>query len=144
MAKVGLQRASELTGKSRSTIHRAMEKGRLSYEKGDTGERLVDVSELERVFGISASGSVSDGDAPMDQRHDVRLVELMAQLTYERAKNALQAERIEELKAREQDLREERDKWRFQAERLLMDQRSPQPHRSIFGWFGRARRSHGS
>jgi hypothetical protein len=46
MAKVGLQRAAELTGKSRSTIHRAMNAGRLSYEKNESGERLIDVSEL--------------------------------------------------------------------------------------------------
>ena len=32
MAKVGAQRAAELTGKSKSTIQRAMNAGKLSYE----------------------------------------------------------------------------------------------------------------
>jgi hypothetical protein len=48
MALVGLKRASELTGKNQSTIHRAMKAGRLSYSLSDSGERLLDTSELTR------------------------------------------------------------------------------------------------
>ena len=124
MAKVGLQRAAELTGKSRSTIHRAMTAGRLSYEKTESGDRLVDVSELQRLFGDVRSESVRD-DAPEDRGHATQLAETRAQLELERAKNDLLAERIEELKAREGELREDRDRWRTQAEgatRLLTHQ----------------------
>ena len=51
MAKVGVQRATELTGKSKSTIQRAMKSGKLSYDV-DNNRKLIDVSELERVFGV--------------------------------------------------------------------------------------------
>mgnify|MGYP001236298465 CR=1 FL=1 len=52
MAKVGAQRAAVLTGKSKSTVQRAMNSGKLSYELDQNGRRVIDVSELERVFGI--------------------------------------------------------------------------------------------
>ncbi|MAM35235.1 MAG: hypothetical protein CMH28_09190 [Micavibrio sp.] len=50
MAKVGAKRAAELTGKSKSTIQRAMKSGKVSYEVLDNNRRVVDVSELERVL----------------------------------------------------------------------------------------------
>ena len=33
MAKVGAQRAAELTGKSKSTVQRAMNNGKISFDK---------------------------------------------------------------------------------------------------------------
>ena len=55
MAKIGAQRAAELTGKSKSTIQRAMNGGKISFERDANGRRVVDVSELERVFGLKKS-----------------------------------------------------------------------------------------
>ena len=55
MAKVGAQRAAVLTGRSKSTVQRAMNAGKLSYEQDANGRRIIDVSELERVFGIKPS-----------------------------------------------------------------------------------------
>ena len=42
MAKVGTQRAAELTGKSKSTIQRAMKSGKLSSEKDANGRAIID------------------------------------------------------------------------------------------------------
>ena len=53
MSKVGAQRAADLTGRSKSTVQRAMKSGKLSFEIDENGQRLVDVSELERVFGMA-------------------------------------------------------------------------------------------
>jgi hypothetical protein len=55
MAKLGLKKAAEETGKSPSTIHRAMDSGRLSYELNEHGERVVDTAELFRVFSPKSS-----------------------------------------------------------------------------------------
>ena len=52
MAKVGAQRAAALTGKSKSTIQRAMKSGKISYELDHNGRRVIDVAELERAFGL--------------------------------------------------------------------------------------------
>jgi hypothetical protein len=52
VAAIGLAEAVRLTGRNQSTIHRAMKAGRLSFTKDETGERRIDVAELERVFGV--------------------------------------------------------------------------------------------
>lgn len=124
MSKVGLKRASELTGKNQSTIHRAMKDGRLSFERIDTGERLIDVSELERVFGLRDQQADARKLAPDLASKDVQLAELRAQLTAEREKSAI-------LAADKEDLRIERDRLLKVVEsqtehiKLLTDQRRP-------------------
>ena len=51
MAKVNVAKASDLTGKSKSTIQRALKSGRLSFSLTDSGDKEIDTSELERVYG---------------------------------------------------------------------------------------------
>jgi len=51
MALLTLTEAAAAVGKDRSTIHRNIEKGRLSAVLDASGERRVDTSELIRVFG---------------------------------------------------------------------------------------------
>lgn len=51
MAKVSISEASRLTGKSRTTLHRLIKTGELSTCHGARNARMVDVSELIRVFG---------------------------------------------------------------------------------------------
>lgn len=67
MAAVGLAEASRLTGKNVSTIHWAMKAGRLSYAMSATGERQIEVAELERVFGLKfqSSGNLDGGNGAM-------------------------------------------------------------------------------
>jgi hypothetical protein len=50
MAKVNVSQAAQMAGVSRSTIHKQLNAGKLSAERLD-GKTLIDVSELERVFG---------------------------------------------------------------------------------------------
>lgn len=51
MAKISISEAARLTGKSRTTLHRLIKAGELSTCHGARNARLVDVSELMRVFG---------------------------------------------------------------------------------------------
>src|SRR5512134_2336230 len=78
----GLKRASELTGKNQSTIHRAMKAGRLSYSLRDSGERLLDTSELNRLFPVKNGDDVLRNDAPAEQRKDAQAADLHARLTF--------------------------------------------------------------
>lgn len=127
MAKVGAQRAAELTGKSKSTIQRAMNAGKLSYEIDANGRRLVDVSELERVFGLEPQGNdtasrpSAEGGAPA----------FAVELELEKARNAIELERLrmETRMAQEQlemaqrqieDLKVQRDLWQKQAQQILI------------------------
>ena len=51
MTKVSISEAARLTGKSRTTLHRLIKTGELSTCHGARNARMVDVSELIRVFG---------------------------------------------------------------------------------------------
>lgn len=51
MAKVSISEAARLTGKSRTTLHKLIKTGELSTCHGARNARMVDVSELLRVFG---------------------------------------------------------------------------------------------
>lgn len=51
MTKISISEAARLTGKSRTTLHRLIKTGELSTCHGARNARMVDVSELIRVFG---------------------------------------------------------------------------------------------
>lgn len=138
MAKVGLTRAAELTGKSPSTIHRAMRKGRLSFEMDEHRSRLVDVSELERVFGLVARPDQERNATTALRQDGVQLIEQRAQLDVERMRTAMLEERLRDLATQRDELRDDRNRWRTQAERLLTDQRptSASSERPA-GWWSR-------
>ncbi|MBK0094310.1 helix-turn-helix domain-containing protein [Erwinia sp. S59] len=51
MAKVSISEAARLTGKSRTTLHRLIKTGELSTCSGVRNTKMVDISELLRVFG---------------------------------------------------------------------------------------------
>jgi hypothetical protein len=141
VALVGLKRASELTGKNQSTIHRAMKSGRISYSTNDSGERLVDTAELHRVFPIHLAQNIEACKvAPELQSNDAQLHELRAQLEVERVKAGMLEARLKALEEDKADLKVDRDKWRVQAEQanlLLTDQREKQeqtPERKKSFW----------
>lgn len=121
MAKVGAQRAAELTGRSKSTVQRSMNSGKLSFEIDGNGRRLIDVSELDRVFGLLPQ---SGGSAPASQ-------ESTSQAELQRAADMLEIERLkmrvrgleEQLEiTREQleDMRGQRDLWQKQSQQILI------------------------
>jgi hypothetical protein len=55
MALIGLAEAARLSGRNRATIHRALKSGKLAFSLAEGGERKIDISELERVFGTKAT-----------------------------------------------------------------------------------------
>jgi|GEM_PF-906751 len=125
MAKVGAQRASELTGVSKSTIQRAMNAGKLSFELDGNQRRLVDVSELERVFGLKPQGQ-----AHAESESAVSAATSM-QVELEKARHALELEKLrmesrliqEKLDAaleQIEDLKIQRDLWQKQAQQILI------------------------
>ncbi len=126
MAKVGAQRAAELTGKSKSTIQRAMNSGKLSFELDNNGRRIIDVSELERCFGLQNSGqdSASTSSEPAAAGSSV-------QQELEKAQHLLESERLkmrikmledqlESANTQIDDLKAQRDQWQKQASQVLL------------------------
>ena len=117
MAKVGAQRAAELTGKSKSTIQRAMNNGKLSYEKDANDRRVVDVSELERVFGLQKS--TTSEESPSAEAELQKATEI---LETERMKMRIRMleDQLDNAKEQIEDLKNQRDQWQKQAQQVLL------------------------
>jgi len=128
MAKVGAQRAAELTGKSKSTVQRAMNAGKLSFEVDGNGRRLVDVSELDRVFGLQPQGNNTSSSASSDMGDSGMSA---MELELEKARHAIEIERLKmevrmvgdqlDIALRQiEDLKVQRDLWQKQATQILI------------------------
>ena len=118
MAKVGAQRAAELTGKSKSTIQRAMNSGKLSYELDANGRRIIDVSELERAFGLENQSSGSSSNASVEQE----LEKAAGLIEMERMKMRIQMleGQLQAAEGQVEDLKAQRDQWQKQASQVLL------------------------
>ncbi len=126
MPELSLSQAAKLTGKSKSTINRAVKTGKLSATRNDDGSYSIDPAELSRAFGLEPDDSAKRSDA---ERDETRLIERIEAL-----ETMLNRER--EISA---DLKEDRDRWRQQATALLTDQRSSTT--TSFKWWPWRRKS---
>jgi hypothetical protein len=105
--------AGERVGKSRQAIIKAIRKGTVSAAKDESGEWRIDPAELFRVYP-----PVSQVD---DTHHATESASDTAGLRHE---IEVLRERLAEKDEQIDDLREDRDRWREQATRLLP---APQP-----------------
>ena len=103
--------AAKATGKSKTTIQRAISKGIISGNKGKNGRYSIDPSELHRVFPM-----VSDDTVAQSSQVDISrpLGETPLQVKLEAAEAMLERER-EALT----EMRLDRDAWKQQATALL-------------------------
>lgn len=126
MSTLTLAEAARAIGKSKSTVSRAVKTGRLSASRADDGDYLIDQAELAQVF---PPGSTRTGAGKRRNRggETVQILteRLAARDAVIAAKDAIIAE-----------VREQRDKWQAQAERLAL----LPPHRpELLGWLLRRR-----
>lgn len=120
MAKVGAQRAAELTGRSKSTIQRAMNSGKLSFEVDGNGRRLIDASELDRVFGLlPQNGDTAQKETTSSQAELQRAADM---LEIERLKMRVKAleEQLDITREQLEDMRGQRDLWQKQSQQILI------------------------
>ena len=117
MAKVGAQRAAELTGKSKSTVQRAMKSGKISFEMDHNGRRVIDVAELERAFGLIPQNNASAGD-----NIETELQKARDMLESERLKMRIKLleEQLDLAKDQIEDLKGQREQWQKQAQQVLL------------------------
>jgi excisionase family DNA binding protein len=128
MTTLSLREAAEQTGVSKSTIFRAIKSGRMSAQRDDDGNFLIDPAELFRVYPPKAPDSDvaldvaeqpatapvgQDAMAPATDELRIRNAQLEAEI------NALKTI-LENEKQRAAELREDRDRWAKQAERLAL------------------------
>jgi hypothetical protein len=124
---LSLSEAAESVGVAKSTIWRSIKCGRISASRTVTGTYQVDPAELFRVFSAKEANSA----VKQEPRERPETAALEVQLAALKDISGLLREQLE-------DLRQDRDAWRGQAEsnqRLLIDARK---RRGIFGWGSKA------
>lgn len=116
--------AAKATGKSKTTIQRAIAKGQISAEKRSGGGYSIDPAELHRVFP-AVSGDTVSCDPRLDTTlpHD-ETPELRAKI------EALEAMLVREREALD-EVRTDRDAWKRQATALLA---APSKRRGWWPW----------
>lgn len=136
-----LRQAAELTGKSKSTLTRAIKSGRLSASRDGEGMYAIDPAELARAYP-----SVERPDAQHDARHgaprnnetepdDAAILRLrLSLLVDERDRERAAAERErEQLAATVADLRMRLDRAEQRISALITDQ-NPKKKRPWWKW----------
>ena len=128
---ITLREASEKVGVTRQTLMKAIKTGRVSAEKSENGEWRIEPFELFRVWP-----PVNDVQQPL-QDHLTGSDTPSLQ-----AENRLLQQKLEMVEQANAELREERNAWREQAQRLaLTDQRSVPPAARRGLWSRMFRRS---
>jgi excisionase family DNA binding protein len=129
MTTLSLGQAARATGASKSTIQRAIKTGRLSATRLEGGGYSIDPSELFRVY---SPASQEPADAPDAATGPVERDATggTSAAAYE-AQIAALKEVGDLLRGQLGDLREDRDRWRNQAERLTL---APPARRPWWPW----------
>lgn len=120
-----LGEAAKATGKSKSTISKAIKTGRISAKKGETGAFAIDPSELHRVYPATVE-SKQDETPEVNSKDNGLIRELQTRLETTQ-------ERLSDKETVISDLREDRDRWRQQATALLEDKRPRGFLKRLFG-----------
>jgi chromosome segregation ATPase len=113
MSKITVRQAAKLTGKSRETINTATRDGTLSYTLNAQKHKVIDISELERVYPLvktfddlkSESGAVRKRPAASDSDANEEIAVLRQKLAGSEAmRESLTAERDRERRQLEGDI----------------------------------------
>jgi excisionase family DNA binding protein len=121
--KLTTQQAAERLGKSRTAIWRAIKAGRLSAERTDAKDFLIEESELDRYASTLIALVVTPNEPAQPSvttDETARTKDLEIELATLRERTAQQEQQIADLKT-------DRDHWRAQATGLLTDQRERRP-----------------
>ena len=128
--KVGASKAAKIANVARSTIYKDMDDGTLSFTVGGKGNKKIDISELERVYGnLNTPDSKKTSEdvrekQPKTDKKDNSDSTLSGEIKLLRE----QIQRIDQMNERErerlekqiEDLRADRDKWQEQSNKLLI------------------------
>jgi hypothetical protein len=126
MVPYTLTTASQASGKSKSTILRAIQSGRLSATRDDTtGGWLIDASELSRVYPVRCVADERPAMAPLRARNSVLRVRgataaLQARLEAAEARIADKEAQLGEARDQISDLRRRLDVADEERRRLTM------------------------
>ena len=112
---LSLRQAADMCGKGRSTLHRALQSGKMSGTKSDNGEWSIDGSELARAFPWDTSGH---------DKRDTKGHQVESQKNSDATETEIRM--LREMLDRERETVEDLRERLTRAELLLTDQR-PKP-----------------
>lgn len=121
-----LGEAAKATGMSKAAISRAIKNGTLSAEKQENGSYRIDPAELHRVYPPVSQQRLQQQATETDDATKLNPA-LNAENRELRAKLESAEQRLRDRDEVIADLREDRDRWRAQAERLLLADQRTQP-----------------
>ncbi|WP_151976035.1 MULTISPECIES: hypothetical protein [unclassified Roseovarius] len=126
-----LKEAAKATGKSKTTIHRALKSGKVSATKTENGIYSIEPAELHRVFPPVPAERNAERTIRNDREHPGSdLGTLRIQLATIEKERERERQQLQETIT---DLREDRDRWRQQATALLEDKRPRGFWKKLFG-----------
>lgn len=120
-----LGEAAKATGKSKSTLSKAIKSGKISAQKGEDGAFHIDPSELHRIYPPVSTDTAEtvEGRTPSNTEETLRIKELEVRLQAAEDRLRDKDDRLREKDEMVSDLRQDRDRWRQQATALLEDNR---------------------
>src|SRR5687768_17605260 len=109
-ARLNFTQAARMAGTTRAAVHRYVNEGKLSVIAEQDGKRVIDVAELERVFGkLKTPDTVSHDSKTLHSDTSQITAILQAQIErLERQMDVLHQERDTERQAREREEAEQR------------------------------------
>ena len=133
MPTFNISAAARAVGTSRASIQRAIKSGRLSATTNEQGERVIDLSELLRVFGPLKQGEQASMDASMDgEQRDTPSMAVREQVLIEVLREHLddareQLQQAQQEKARLLSMLEVEQAARRELETKLLPAPAPPP-----------------
>jgi hypothetical protein len=121
--KFTVTEAEKLTGKTRQTIGAYIKSGKLSAEIGPNGKKIIDLSELHRVFGDRAAPGTSkaNGKLPRQGVEDLTSILRSEIERLVREVNVMREERDAERRLREREIERAADE-RAKLEDIIANQ----------------------
>jgi choline dehydrogenase-like flavoprotein len=139
--KLNISQAAKAAGVDRSTIQRKIKSGNLSATLDTVGNKLIDPAELERVFGEIAAPDAAPQNEAMPQHATPDLLHLLERQNNDLREqiHVLRQEKEQDRRQHErtvEDLRQDRDAWRTQAEKqtLLLTHAQEKPAQKATLW----------
>lgn len=127
MPEMTLSEAAAWAGKGRPAILKALQKGTITGRKDEGGQWRIDPAELARVYG---PGTTQDGSRVVPGSTLDIAQDIAGEIAAKDRELALLREMLAEVRNERDDVRQDRNRWREQAERqtlLLTHQQQPAP-----------------
>jgi hypothetical protein len=120
---LSLLEASKLVGLTKVSILKAIQRGRLTANKDDTGQWVISAAELFRVYKPVAKSDDAVLQEPLTNNTDLAVLPTDSQqlrLAVLEAELLATKERLADTKERLEDTIRQRDQWQSQAQTLLL------------------------